>query len=111
VLVSLGSSYGYGYYAPPRPELIKSPGIGFSVVYPPADRIVALSNRRPIDVQTGLNQALALTAGHPGTRLWIVLNHVAASELVAWNAALARLPVHSVVVAPGTIVRYEVIGG
>jgi len=106
VLVSLGASYGYAYYAPPRPEVVKSTGIGFSVIYPAADRIVALGNRRPIDVQSGLAEALAMAAGHPGTRLWIVLNHVSASEQVAWNAALARLPIHLIYVAPNTIVRY-----
>jgi hypothetical protein len=106
VLVSLGASYGYGYYAPPRPQLVKSGGIGISVTYPAGDRIVALTNRRPIDVRTGLSQALHLLAGHPGARLWIVLAHLNASEAASWNSDLAPLAVKLVPVAPQTSLRY-----
>jgi hypothetical protein len=111
VLVSLGASYGYGYYAPARPQFIKSSGVGFSVTYPASNRSVVLDNRRPIDVRSGMARALALLAGHPAARLWLVMSHVAASEQVAWNAALAKLPVHVIRVAPGTLLRYTTASG
>jgi hypothetical protein len=110
VLVSLGASYGYGYYAPSRPNVVGKGGVGFTVTYPAAARTVALAKRGPVDVRSGLARALSLVAGHPGQRLWIVLNHVAPAEQTAWNAALAPLSPHSILVAPGTYVRYVAIG-
>jgi hypothetical protein len=108
VLVSLGASYGYGYYASPHPQ-VTSGGVGFAITYPASDRVIALTNRRPVDVQSGLARGLALVAGHPEARLWIVLNHVAPTEQAAWNASLARLSPHTIPVAKATSVIF--IGG
>ncbi len=110
VLVSLGASYGYGYYAPSRPE-VTTGGDGFAITYPASDRVIALSNRRPIDVRAGVARALALVAGHPGDRLWVVLNHIAPTEQTAWEASLAPLAPHTVQVAYATSVIYIVVPG
>ncbi len=101
VLVSLGASYGYGYYSPLRPE-VGPGGVGFSVTYPAADRTIVLSNRLPVDVQDGLARATLLLAKHPGASLWIVLNHVGASEIGTWHTAIARLHAQTIRVAPST---------
>ncbi len=110
VLVSMGATYGYAYYAPPLPGVTKG-GLGFAITYPASDRTIALSMRQPIDVQSGLARGLALVAGHPGARLWVVLNHVAPVELPVWGSLLAQHSVHTVGVAHATSVTYIVAAG
>jgi hypothetical protein len=76
----------------------------------PSDRTIAMTNRLPVDVSRALAQALGLARRDDSARLWIVLSHEAASEAVAWDADLAPLHPQGVVVSPGTILRYVVIG-
>ncbi len=109
VLVSLGASYGYGYYSPLHPEIVGTQRIGYWVSYPAAARTIVLSNRRPVDVQTGLARATSLLAQHSGAHLWIVLNHVAPIEAGTWDAGINRLHAQTIWVASQTFV-YEVPG-
>jgi hypothetical protein len=107
VLVSLGASYGYGYYGP-RPGVVKTPGIGYSMTYPPSDRIVSLRYREPGDVLKGIEEAVSMAP--PGSRVWVIINHVAASEAPAWRADLAKVGAQSVGVAPNTAVEWFTVG-
>ena len=109
VLVDQGASYAYGYYAKAAFGIVKATGIGFSIVYPPADRTVVLVYRQPKDVQAGFEQAWSLVSQHPGARLWVVLSHVPSYEMQAWNAELQPRHLQQVQVARGTDVRYLVV--
>ena len=109
ILVDAGAGYAYGYYAKPKFGVVKATGIGFSIVYPPADRTIVLAYREPVDVQDGFAQAWSIVRQHPGARLWVVLSHAPSSEMQAWSAELAPVGVQAIQVAPGTDLRYVVV--
>jgi hypothetical protein len=111
VVVNAGASYAYGYYAKPTFGIVKSTGIGFSIVYPSADRTIALIYRQPVDVRMAFTQAWSIVQEHPGARLWVVLSHVTASEMTAWDAELTPHHVQEVAVARATDIRYLVVPG
>jgi predicted lipoprotein with Yx(FWY)xxD motif len=108
VIVSNGANYGYAYYGHAQPKVVTSPGIGYSLVYPPSDRIVTVVQPETQPIQAAVPAALTLAKQHPGARVWFVLNHEGTSEEAVWNTLMARLSPHTVEVAPDNDVSYVV---
>lgn len=108
VILSYSASWGFAYYeASPAPRFrhITYADTGFLPVYPGVRWLVQMPDRQPSDVATALATAEA-TAARTGGRIWIIRSHLAAPELLAWDALLAGKPVRQLAVGPEPLLLY-----
>jgi hypothetical protein len=99
VLVNLSSNWGFAYYWPEgRPAVRPDDNVlqEYEAYFPDQPRIVVAFSRDRAGVSAAVSRALARAQAQARARpqacvrIWLVRTHVSASELTAWQGALAQ---------------------